>query len=250
MKLYHELAEYYFSIEDKHRDINEDVSLIRGLMEGRRDPSLLDIGCGTGEHLQRLNTAGFRCTGIDSSADMLRIARLRFPGAAEFIKEDMLSFDFYQEFDIAISLFGSFNYAINDNDVDRVFWNTWRALRTGGVGLFEIWNSVPVQRIHHKEPSLISVTNYSGVKIDRERGFTVLEYPGKTIVEVAYSYTIAHDGGTKTLRDRHVMRAFSREEIEGFILNNGFQVKAFYSNPLREPYSDTSNKILVHFEKP
>ncbi len=249
MKLYRELSEFYFSIEEKNRDISKDIRLIKTLMRAYNAPSLLDIGCGSGEHIHLLHKAGFRCTGIDSSEEMLKIARIRFPGQGTFLNQSMTNFDFFEEFDIAISLFGSFDYMINDSDVESVFWNTWRSLKPGGTGLFEIWNALPVSRIQEKEISHVSDTRYDDTLILRKRGFRLLNHPGRTVVEVNYEYEISRRGEKQTVRDRHVMRAFSREEIEKFILNNGFDIKDFYSSPDQDPYQDYSNKILVHFEK-
>lgn len=250
MKLYRQLAEYYFAIESNHRDINEDIGLILSVLSGRTDPTLIDLGCGTGEHLALLSRRGVRCTGIDSSADMLRIARLRFPSGIEFAEKNMLTFDYFESFDIAVSLFGSFNYMIEDGDVDRVFWNTWRSLVPGGSGLFEIWNAVPVRRIEKKDMDLVSRTSYGEATIERHRGFAIHSTRGRTVVDVNYSYTITRGGAVETLRDRHVMRAFTIDEISAFITGNGFEIKNLYSSSRGEPYRETSNKILIHFAKP
>lgn len=250
MKLYRQLAEYYFAIESNHRDIRDDTALITELLAGKADPSLLDLGCGTGEHLSLLARHGVRCTGLDSSAEMLKIARLRFPSGIEFTEKNMLGFDYFEAFNMAVSLFGSFNYMIDDQDVDRVFWNTWRALVPGGIGLFEIWNAVPVRRIEKKDMDLVSKTSYGGATIERRRGFAIHGARGRTVVDVNYSYTITRGGAAETLRDRHVMRAFTIDEITAFITGNGFAIKNLYSNSLKEPYKETSNKILIHFEKP
>jgi len=118
MKLYHELAEYYFAIENNHRDITQDASFIAGLLGGRRGASLLDLGCGTGEHLGLLAKAGLRCTGIDVSEEMILTARRRFPEGIEFIRSDMKDISFTNAFDMVICLFGSFNYLIFDAEID------------------------------------------------------------------------------------------------------------------------------------
>ncbi|HON15751.1 MAG TPA: hypothetical protein PLA51_04660 [Spirochaetota bacterium] len=51
MKLYKELAEYYFAIESNHRNIVFDIQFINSYLSKYQNPSVLDIGCGTGEHL-------------------------------------------------------------------------------------------------------------------------------------------------------------------------------------------------------
>ncbi|MBN1534657.1 MAG: class I SAM-dependent methyltransferase [Spirochaetes bacterium] len=249
MKLYDELAEYYFLIEANHRDIHNDIALIRSLLRGRESPSLLDLGCGTGEHLQKLHRYGISCVGLDSSEAMLRVARQRNPESIEFIHGSMTEFDYYNEFDMVLSLFGSFNYLIDDAEVEKALWNTWRAMKPGGSGLFEIWNSVPVEMIKEKELGTVSKTRYQDILIERERGFRLIPEQGKTIVEVDYRYTIHGPDGTRNISDRHVMRTFGTEEMRGFMESNGFTLKEVYSSFIRETYQDFSNRMIIHFKK-
>ncbi|MBN2079146.1 MAG: methyltransferase domain-containing protein [Spirochaetes bacterium] len=250
MKLYHDLAEYYFSIENNHRDISQDVAFILALPECRPGASLLDLGCGTGEHLDLLSRKGLRCTGIDDSDEMLAIARSRFPGAAEFIMQNMAEIDYENDFDLVISLFGSFNYIIHDADVEAMLSRIGRALKPGGGGVLEIWNAPPINRIREKEIGPVSTTLFEGSTIGRERGFAMRGDTDKTVVEVHYRYRIEGPEGLKTLRDRHVMRAFTPDEITRFIVAAGLSLSRVYANFLSEPYEENSNRMVVVFTKP
>lgn len=75
MKLYSELAEYYYFIENNGRNISNDVFFIRNYLPNKIPVYLLDIGCGTGEHCNLLSREAVKCTGIDSSEDMIKIAK-------------------------------------------------------------------------------------------------------------------------------------------------------------------------------
>ncbi len=247
MKLYHDLAEYYFHLEEKHRNIANDVKLVQSLLKNKTNPSLLDLGCGTGEHLNHLSKSGIKCVGIDSSNSMLNIAKSRFPDSIEFQNTDMRYIDFHEEFDIAISLFGSLDYITEDSEINSVLSNIWKALKPNGIGLLEIWNSLPVIKIKQKPLSKISTIKQNDIEIERKRGFKIMDNPDKTLVEVKYNYTVSKN---KVIKDRHVMRAFSKNEIGKFILNNGFKIINFYSNSLMDEYRDAANGIIVHFKKP
>jgi ubiquinone/menaquinone biosynthesis C-methylase UbiE len=249
MKLYHELAESYFAIENNHRNIRHDVAFITGLMKGRNAPALLDLGCGTGEHLALLSKEGIRCTGVDISADMIAAARARFPEGIEFIQSDMSGIDYNNAFDMVISLFGSFSYLINDDQIESTLARVRRAMKAGGIGVFEIWNSPPIRKIRQKDIGPVSTTSRDGAVIRRERGFKLRDETSRSVVEVNYRYTIQDGGATKTIRDHHVMRPLSTGEIMGFLAKAGFTMKNIYANFLSAPYEENSNRMVVLFER-
>lgn len=250
MKLYHELAEHYFAIEKNHRDIRADVRFITDLLGGAESPALLDLGCGTGEHLGMLSNMGVRCTGIDISADMLAHARERFPAGIEFIRSSMSDIAYENAFDMVISLFGSFNYIIHDAEIESMLLKIRNALVPGGIGIFEIWNSPPILKIQEKDIGPVSTTTHGDSIIKRERGFKLRDDAFKTVVEVNYRYTVDGPGGMKNIRDRHVMRCFTAGEIRRFITGAGFTVRNIFANFNSEPYEENSNRMVVLFGRP
>jgi hypothetical protein len=179
----------------------------------------------------------------------MKIARIRFPDGGRFENASMQEFDYLDEFDMVISLFGTFNYLIEDNDIEKALWNTWRALKPGGIGLFEVWNSFPIERIREKPLGRISTTDYNNSVISRDRGFRIIGMPPKTVVEVNYLYKIQREDSEVTVTDKHFMRAFSRKEMEYFLTDNGFIIKEFYAGTNREIYNETSNRMIIHFRK-
>jgi SAM-dependent methyltransferase len=249
MKLYHELAEYYFAIENNHRDIAHDAAFITGLLAGKKSPALLDLGCGTGEHLGLLAKAGIRCTGIDISEEMILAARKRLPDGIDLYRSDMQEISFKNAFDAIVCLFGSFNYLIFDADIEAMLGRVRAALKPGGIGVFEIWNSPPIRKIREKDVSPVSLTDFRGTNIRRERGFRMRDDIGRTVVEVTYRYTIEEGEDRTIVFDRHVMRSFTPEEFSRFLLDAGFTVKSIFANFLSEPYEENSNRMVVVFER-
>lgn len=248
MILYSDLADYYFQIESNHRNIDNDIALIKNLLKEVRKPVLLDLGCGTAEHLYNLSRVGYQCTGLDISKEMLDIAKQKY-GNLNLLNQSMTDFDYFEEFDMITCLFGSFDYMLSARDVDNVLWNTWRALKRQGLGIFEIWNAEPIKLIKEKPLGYVSTTNCSNATIVRERGFKISDIAAKIIVDVNYKYTITTNKGVEVKEDYHRMRAFTQDEIEEALKRNGFSIRGFYSNTLLEPLKTISNKMLVIFEK-
>jgi SAM-dependent methyltransferase len=249
MKLYEELAEYYFAIENHHRDIRKDIQFIKSYIPVGKRAEILDLGCGSGEHIALLARDGYRCVGIDTSAEMLTVARERNGTDVLYEQKNVISFDYFEEFDILYSLFGSIDYLLTDKEIDAMLWNSWRTLRPEGVLILEIWNSYPIIAIGNKELGFVSSTTFGNVVVERERGFVMKQKSPETIVDVNYRYHI-HDGlSLRMVEDTHTMRAFSLDEMKLFVARNGFRLKNFYSNTAREGFSETSNRIVLVLEK-
>src|SRR5688500_9448170 len=71
--------------------------------------SLLDVGCGTGRHLEILRHR-FRVEGLDLSREMLAVARRRCPGI-RLHQGTFVHFELRRQFDVVTCLFGSIGYA-------------------------------------------------------------------------------------------------------------------------------------------
>ena len=71
--------EWYDTVWGRYADLAERRLLDR-LARPRAGETVLDVGCGTGRYLQWLHGRGLRPTGVDVSADMLRVARRRLMG--------------------------------------------------------------------------------------------------------------------------------------------------------------------------
>lgn len=248
MKLYNELAEYYFFIENNGRNISSDVAFIKNYLPAKLQVNLLDIGCGTGEHCNLLNRESIKCTGIDSSSDMIAVAKKRYPGI-NFSVCDMRKFDYFDKYDCAVSLFGSMDYLINNNEVSLSLWNMRNALKMNGTAILEIWSAEPILKIRKKEISYVSTTIASGKKIIRERGFSVIEDSNTVTVKVDYRYEISGGIDKKTINDSHIMRAYRAGEFDNFLNENGFRTIEKYSSTLKEKVHENSNRIIYVIEK-
>lgn len=98
---------------------------------------VLDLCCGSGDFTTRLLARGYSVTGIEGSARMLDFAREKAPGAV-LLHQDARSFDLPPEFDAAFSTFDSLNHVLELPELCAVFANVARALRPGGLFVFDM----------------------------------------------------------------------------------------------------------------
>ncbi len=98
---------------------------------------VLDLCCGTGQLAQILTVNGFKVTGVDISAGMLRIAKGNAP-AAHFIKGDARSFKLSQKFDTVFCTFDALNHILRREELLEVFNNVSACLKKDGVFIFDL----------------------------------------------------------------------------------------------------------------
>ncbi|SFT33908.1 Methyltransferase domain-containing protein [Geodermatophilus amargosae] len=99
--------------------------------------SLLDVGCGTGQHLQRLRQ-WYEVEGLDLDGGLLNIARQRCPGVP-FHEASMVDFDLPRRFDVVTCLFSAIAYVQTVEDMSRTVTTMARHLEPGGLLVVEPW---------------------------------------------------------------------------------------------------------------
>lgn len=109
---------------------------IRELLTGKK---IMEIGCGTGEILQRLAAYGYEVSGIDISEEMLRIAKAKYD-SLDIKKEDMRIIKNENEFDGVVCVFDALNYLQSFEELKLVFENIKRAIKPNGIFLFDLLN--------------------------------------------------------------------------------------------------------------
>jgi len=114
------------------------AALIRAHAPNAR--KLLDVGCGTGAHLEEFAKHGFACRGIDADPEMVAFARSRLPDL-EIEPGDMRTFSLGERFDAIVCLFGTIAYARTGENLDATVANLAAHLAQGGVVVAEGWLS-------------------------------------------------------------------------------------------------------------
>lgn len=121
------------------KDYAAEAESVRALVTEARPGArrLLDVACGTGEHLRHLQ-AFFEVEGIDASPDMLAVAREKLPGVP-LHPADMRTFDLGRTFDAAICMFSAVGHLADEAELVAAVRGIARHLEPGGVFLLEPW---------------------------------------------------------------------------------------------------------------
>lgn len=131
-----------------HRD-DEDarraVALIRSVVTWGAGDRILDLACGPGRHAAELERLGGHVIGFDLSRAMLRRARER--ARAGLVRGDMRALPFRDgSFTLAVNLFTSFGYFLDDGEHRLVVRQVVAALAPGGHFVLDYLNAEQVRR--------------------------------------------------------------------------------------------------------
>lgn len=134
-------ARYYDAIyAARGKDYAKEAEILHGLIQAHKKSSgnsLLDVGCGTGEHLKHLRQA-YEVEGLDLDEAMLEIAQSKLPGI-RLHQGDMVDFDLGRKFDVVTNLFSSIGYVRTPENLHRAILNMAKHVHPGGLVVVEPW---------------------------------------------------------------------------------------------------------------
>jgi len=132
-------ARYYdkiYEFKDYAGEANRIDEIVKGELGDTKGP-LLDVACGTGRHLELLQSS-FDVEGLDLSPELLAVARERLPDVRLYCA-DMRSFEIPSRFDVITCLFSSIGYMTALDDLERAIRTMVRHLTPEGLLILEPW---------------------------------------------------------------------------------------------------------------
>jgi len=108
---------------------------------GIEPKDVLDVACGEGSFAIVMSKLGFNVTGVDQSQQMIDLAKERAQKENEpinFHTEDMRELPYEDDFDLVTCFFDSLNYMLTISDLQEAFQSAYKALRAGGVYIFDM----------------------------------------------------------------------------------------------------------------
>ena len=203
---------------------------------GITQATILDVACGTGTLAIELAQSGHTVCGIDSSPEMIRIAKSKSIKLSNllFDVQDMTRFNVEGKFDLVTCTFDSINYIRKLNDLREMLLRIASVLYERGLFIFDS-NTKQLYLSHSDETykrelngqSFIQHCSYDST---RNVATTVFSFPDGT-------YEI------------HKQRPYDYDELGPLLKHAGFQVAHLFSWFERMPYSSNTPKLFCVAEK-
>jgi SAM-dependent methyltransferase len=244
-------AECYDAIYQE-KDYQAECDLIERLFKTYGDgqiKTVLDLGCGTGNHALPLSLRGFEVIGVDRSESMLAQARKKTAQSLRsehdtFYQADIQSVDLGRQFDAVLLMFAVLGYQLDNAGVTAALRIARRHLRSGGLLLFDVWYGPSVLFLRPSErEKTIPVSNgkilrVSSSELDTSRHTCTVRY---------HLRKFETEGLVSEAEEEHTVRYFFGPELKLFLESTGFSPTRLGAFPdfERDPDEKSWNVLCV-----
>lgn len=157
---YRQLAPVYHLKVDWDTRRKKESPLFKHLFDGGTIDSVCDLGCGDGGHAETVVEQGAKYVGIDSSSEMIKMARQNYRSSpnVRFLKGDMLRFPAIHtgKFDLVLMLGNTLPHLQTTAQLNSLLGGVSRTLKAGGRFVIQTVNPARIksQEIYFLPPKL------------------------------------------------------------------------------------------------
>ena len=211
-------AEYYDLLYYDKNYIHESqyINDILNNQNINNNSTILELGCGTGNHAIELQKYGYNIHGIDLSIDMINIANSKSAVINNnniFLEVgDIRNISLNKKFDVILALFHVISYINNNDDLIHMFKNLSETLVDDGVLIFDCWYGPGVLT----DLPTVKVKNIKNERIEMFRIAEPHFHENKNIVDVNFKIFVKNlfNNEFSEFQEKHSMRYFFLPELE------------------------------------
>lgn len=217
-KIFDRFAKYYDLLYSDKNYKNEVIVLIKKIRKEQHNAkSILDLGCGTGNHAIHLSDKSFNVTGIDKSSVNIQIAKQKSK-KVNFIVGDITNYKSNIQYDICLSMFSTICY-LSNIEFKQMLKNIFKLLKPGGIFIFDYWNGNAV--LTEKPSQKIKIIKKNNIRLFRIATPNVDTLEQKCSIE--YHCIVEENLKFKEeFKEIHTMRYYFPAEMNSLLQDAGF----------------------------
>jgi SAM-dependent methyltransferase len=208
---------------------------------------VLDLACGTGNTSFPFARRGYEVVGLDRSEEMLAEARAKAADlglGVEFRQGDMREFRLDRQVDLAICLYDSINYLLDDYDVSLVCRCVREALVEGGLFVFDANTPHRLSRVEDEDETMV---------FDEDDWCLIWKNsyaPASRIWRAELTGFLRSGDVFERFREVHEERAYEADELAVAAREGGLEVLGMFSAFGFEPVVSTTARVYVVARRP
>lgn len=200
---------------------------------------ILDLACGTGSLTLLLASKGYEVTGIDKAQGMLKVAREKADSENQKIslhQGDMISFQLDQQFDAILCTYDSINYAIDEDELSRMFETVSKHLTIDGLFIFDVTTERNIVEHFHNKTFSENHQDYSYIWKNN--------YLYNTKMCRTFLTFFIRDGELfNRYEEVHQQRIYEVQTINNLLKDSGFKMLSAYDMYTFNKWNRSSDRI-------
>lgn len=228
----------FYLLNQSEELTKKQVKFIIDVLDLKEGSKVLDICCGTGRHLIEFSKIGIKGVGIDFNKKYIKLANKNKVKDInlKFLNIDARQIDFENEFDAAISIWTSFGY-FSDAENLNLLKKIHKSLKKNGKllidleNIYYLLNNLPKERWEKKESEFILERNQLNLRSSRLKTERII---------------INNKNKFEYVRD---YRIYTLSELEIYSFEAGFKLIKFYGGYEKEELNFSSKRLIVILEK-
>ena len=227
----------------EHRNIREaehEAHVIKEILGLKKNDLILDLCCGPGRHDTPFVRIGCRVIGLDFSMPMLKIASEAIPldnNFPKYIRSDARYLPFRDEaFDVVLNLFTSFGY-FDDNENNELIWSISRILKPDGQFYIDYLNPTKV----------IAELEEESTKVKKDITIVEKRRLDEKTHRIEKTIQLTWDNNSQTFHES--VRLYSLDEMLSIINNAGLETAEVIGSIEREPFCESSDRMIIYGSK-
>jgi len=212
---------------------------------GRR---ILDLGCGTGSSTAFLGNVRMQTWGVDISADMLKVAKMRVMDMdhVELIEGDMRAVNFPPELDLVLCIGNALNELASLRDVAIVLKKSFDALQPGRRVVFDLLTPRGLGEYLGTQQQIIEVSDDIFMTVEGYYNY------GQVALKQAFNIFTQQGGQWSRGTSFLALKGYTQDSIEQILEKIGYQVVSVVDSsfaPFKEEF-DREGRMIFVCEKP
>ena len=246
----YDLIAPFYDIE--HARFDDDLDMYQNYA-GLSSGPLLELACGSGRLLVPLARDGYMLTGVDSSEQMLSLARERLREEELLSRVTLVQQDFTQlqlpplpqKYHLAFIALGSFGHITTRKAQQQALQAIRAQLAMRGTLIIDISNADARYMEHMNNQMLHQGTWQQDDGIWLSHFVSPASSTSRHLLELTHFYDRHSQGGTVTRTTTTTyLYLFERSEMELLLESAGFSVKDVYGNYDLSPYTLDSERMI------